>query len=365
MFQPNRKYSHLLLSVVTILALLCSPLSSHAADPRPTLPPAPEPPVTDPNTMNYGDITEHLNHQHGYTLSSIDAVLRTNRPSLQDSAVRRTALFAIDEVMHYKDPDAGKSAEVLDFLRNRTKLALYEIKGTVVTNGAVIWKLYNHAFIIRTASVTIAIDLTRGPSLLRDDPDLQESAKQIIDQCDILFVSHEHGDHTDQYVIDTFKAQGKPVILPGSLPRDGTTPHVVELSRGRHLKVVMFPGYQGDVVNNVPLIFTPEGMSFSHTGDLHQGNSTPINQWEWIDHVKDKWGVDVLMVNNWTPKIDQVVKGFGPELIIPGHENELGHGIDDRKPYWMSYERLRSIGYPYVIMCWGESYYYIPSATKN
>lgn len=353
----------MIISTAIALSMFFLQSYSHAADPRPTLPPAPEPVATDPNKMNYGDISIHLDHQHGYTLNMADAVLRANRPSLQDSAIRKTALFALDEVFHYKEPDAGKSAQVLGFFRNRLELAGYEMDKTKVTDGAVIWKLYDHAFVIRTASVTFAIDLTRG--IWWDNTDIQQLTRRIIDQCDTLFVSHEHGDHYDPFVIEAFKAQGKPVILPGTLERDGTTKHVIQLSQDRMLRVVMFPGYQGDVVNNVPIIYTPEGLSFAHTGDFHQSNSTPIKQWDWIDKVKEKWDVNVLMINNWAPKPQQVVQGFDPKLVIPGHENELGHGIDDRKPYWMSYERLQGIEYPFVVMTWGESYYYMPSGGQK
>jgi hypothetical protein len=131
------------------------------------------------------------------------------------------------------------------------------------------------------------------------------------------------------------------------------------------LKVIVYPGHQGeDIENNVSLVFTPEGLSFSHMGD--QSNS---NDFEWIDLVGKKHVVDVLMPNCWTTDIVRVVKGFQPAVVITGHENELGHTIDHREPYWLTYQRRegsdrfggsRELGYatPLILMTWGESFVY-------
>ena len=62
-----------------------------------------------------------------------------------------------------------------------------------------------------------------------------------------------------------------------------------------------------------------------------------------------------------------------PELVITGHENEMGHAIDHREPYWLTYQRKvgsdrfggsRLIGYdvPLLVMTWGEAYHYRPPA---
>jgi hypothetical protein len=61
----------------------------------------------------------------------------------------------------------------------------------------------------------------------------------------------------------------------------------------RELKVVIYPGHQGSkILNNVSLVFTPEGMSFCHTGD--QSNN---DDFAWIDKVSEYYWVDVLLPN--------------------------------------------------------------------
>ena len=72
--------------------------------------------------------------------------------------------------------------------------------------------------------------------------------------------------------------------------------------------------------------------------------------------------VDVLMTNSWAYYPEQrLAKGFRPGLIIPGHENELGHTIDHREPFWLNYVRLSGpLSFQWVQMAWGEKFQYIP-----
>ena len=87
--------------------------------------------------------------------------------------------------------------------------------------------------------------------------------------------------------------------------------------------------------------------------------------YDWIDYVSKNHLVDILLPPSWTNEIYRIVKGFDPKLIIPGHENELGHTIDDRVPFWydseyleLTYPELKSSDYPLILMTWGESYHY-------
>jgi L-ascorbate metabolism protein UlaG (beta-lactamase superfamily) len=203
--------------------------------------------------------------------------------------------------------------------------------------------------------------------------------ERLIEQCDVLFISHRHGDHAEEWVAQTFIDKGKPVVAPSEVWK-GKSIHkdIMHLQRVPHtlqtlpvkggkqlLKVVIYPGHQGEnIENNVSLVITPEGLSFSQMGD--QSNS---NDFEWIDEVGKNHVVDVLMPNCWTTDIVGVAKGFNPALIITGHENEMGHTIDHREPYWLTYQRregsdrfggTKGIGYetPLILMTWGESYHY-------
>ncbi len=72
-----------------------------------------------------------------------------------------------------------------------------------------VYKIYNEGIVARTASVTLAFDLARGwcqgKNVLPDALGVQ----QILDRCDILFLTHNHGDHVDPVVVDMFLKAGK------------------------------------------------------------------------------------------------------------------------------------------------------------
>ena len=128
--------------------------------------------------------------------------------------------------------------------------------------------------------------------------------------------------------------------------------------KGFNLKTVIYPGHQGtDIINNVYLVIDPSGLSFAHTGD--QSNTEDL---KWIENIKDFHSVNVLMVNSWGIDPDsRLISGFSPQLIICGHENEMGHSVDHREPYWLNYSRLgtQTIS-PWIHMTWGEKYNYQP-----
>lgn len=321
---------------------------------------------------------EFLNNQAKALLGQANIVFANHPPGWPEPTGRRSAFLLIDGVLH--DEFAPMRPPVQDFFKNRIKKAIDEIEQTEVIDGARIWKLYNHGFLVRTRSVTLGFDLVRGKSVRVEEFCIGDNDMgRIIDQCDVLFISHYHGDHAEEWVAQSFIDQGKPVVAPPAVWKGKPIhEHITHLERIPHtmqilpvqggkkeLKAVIYPGHQGEnIKNNVSLVFTPEGFSFSQMGD--QSND---HDFEWIDEVRYHHTVDVLMPNCWTTDIVRVAKGFHPAIIITGHENEMGHTIDHREPYWLTYQRKegsdrfggsRDIGYdtPLILMTWGESYHY-------
>jgi L-ascorbate metabolism protein UlaG (beta-lactamase superfamily) len=230
--------------------------------------------------------------------------------------------------------------------------------------------------VVKTPSVTIGFDIQRGLPKVEGFTLSQELIQPLIDAVDVLFISHIHNDHADELVAELFLAQNKPVVTPPDLwpdspiyakiihpQRDADLIQEIRLpSKGFSLKTVTCPGHQGDnILNNVYLVFSPEGMVFSHTGD--QSN---LDDFKWIDQIGDHYAVDVVMTNSWSvyPGL-RLANGFRPKLIIPGHENEMGHTIDHREPFWLNYQRLGdSVSFPWVQMAWGEKFHYFPDRLK-
>ncbi len=321
---------------------------------------------------------QFLNNQAEALLGEANQVLNNHPPAWPEPPARKSALLLLDGVLH--DVYAPYRSPVQKFLKSRLEQAVGEIEQTEVEYGARIWKLYNHGFVVRSPSVTLGFDLVTGKSVnVAGFPIEREVMDRLIGQCDVLFISHYHHDHAEEWVAQTFIDQGKPVIAPPTvwkdkaiyagithLERKSHTKQELPVQNGRHtLNVVVYPGHQGEnIENNVTLVFTPEGLSFSQMGD----QSNPYD-FEWIDEVKSHHHVDVLMPNCWTTDIVRVTRGFNPALVITGHENEMGHAIDHREPYWLSYQRKkgsdrfggrRDVGYdhPLILMTWGESYHY-------
>ena len=315
----------------------------------------------------WGDIDGFYNQQHKVTLGMVDEALMKYPPTLDEPLERRMAMLMLDGVLH--EEAAAKRTAVQDFLKRRVTKGIEQIRETQVKEGAMIWKLYNHGFVVRTQSITIGFDLVRGNLRAAKDFSVdKELYTQLIDECDVLFISHRHGDHADQWVAKTFIDKGKAVVAPPEvwkeepihekithLPREAHTVQELKI-HNKKLSVVNFPGHQGaQIENNVPLVITPEGISFIHTGD----QSGPENEWKWIDRIGKQHRVDVLFPNCWTPDILRMIKGMNPNLVITGHENEMGHTVDHRESNWLTYTRLKGAVNSYLLLTWGESFHYL------
>jgi L-ascorbate metabolism protein UlaG (beta-lactamase superfamily) len=326
----------------------------------------------DQKTDWWGDIDGYLNQQAKVSLTAVTDVFKLYPPEKEERLERKMAFLLIDNVLH--EEKAASRPAVHEFLQNQIKNAVDEIRSEKVKKGAVIWKLYNHSFVVKTKSTTIGFDIQRGLAGESGLSLTKELMQPLIDVVDVLFISHYHSDHTDEWIAEKFLEQGKFVISPPEVfasstiyskilhpDRDNQKMQELALpSKGVSLKFVNHPGHQGtDILNNVYLVFTPEGYSFAQTGD--QSNQ---KDFEWIDRVGDSHRVDVLFPNCWTSNPARLAKGFRPKLIITGHENEMGHTIDHREPFWLNANRWSEILTPRIQMAWGEKFHYLPAQFK-
>ena len=376
------KPSNVLLVIYLAVVGVQIPLSLHAGESTRS-----DSSVTiDPSLSEEDD--RYLNDQAQALLEEFNAVAAEYPPQLPEPLVRRAALLTLDGVFH--DVYAPFRPPVQEFLLSRIDRAIESMELTSVEEGAVIWKLYNDGFIVRTRSVTIAFDLytARG---VGDGPGYSEEAvDRIVRQCDALFVSHRHGDHADVRFAQEFIDTGKPVLAPETafskehiherVTHLRSIPHKVQevsIKGNQHLRVVAYPGHQGkDIENIVWLVTTPEGLTFVQTGDQFLSED-----FAWIDSVSQYHQVDVLFPQCWTLDLSRMADGMQPKLVIPGHENELGHTIGRRVPIWVDYRRKTGdmFGYwqwierhvksdepapgsgypqPLLVMTWGEWYHY-------
>jgi L-ascorbate metabolism protein UlaG (beta-lactamase superfamily) len=308
----------------------------------------------------------------------VDYILETYPPSIEEFPARRAALIRLDDILHIES--APRKAIVQRYYRHRLESAIEEIENTKVTQGMRIWKLYNHGFLVRTPTVSFTVDIVPGVVRVPEFSLPQDLMQRLVSQSDATFISHLHNDHANQQVARMFLAQHKPVIAPEGLwsetadlaagltyPKRSTdVTHSVPLKGGSQaLKVVAYPGHQSkSPIVNVHLITTPEGYTVVHTGD-QSGFEGPGGDFDWIAQIGRDHVVDALMVNCWTNELGRVIRGVNPELVITGHENEMGHTVDHREDYTQTYNHLFEVRYPFVLMTWGESYLYLKSPVRG
>jgi L-ascorbate metabolism protein UlaG (beta-lactamase superfamily) len=322
---------------------------------------------------------DYLDRQAKVFLDTVQSILTLYPPVLHEGRERGMAKLLMDAVFHEKYAAFRKPAQT--FFHTEISQLIKELKETKVEKGAKIWKVYNMGFIVRTKSVTLAFDLVGGETSKSPAFGLSAAELQhIVQQCDVLFISHKHADHANKAVTEYFLQMGKPVIAPDEIWKDEPVfskiihldripekAQKLKLSNNFVLDVIIYPGHQlHSADNNVALVKTPEGITVAHLGDqINEGDM--LIDYEWIDKIAQNHEVDILIPNAWTTDICRIVKGFNPKLVIPGHELELGHTVWDRLPYWgddqyleLNYAELKASKYPVVVMVWGESYTYLP-----
>ncbi len=279
-------------------------------------------------------------------------VLEAHPPTTEPGDERRLALFSLDALLHDVRLDDG--AAFRSYMDRVVRGVEAGLKTPFPAGAKVrVFRLYNDGFIVQTPSVTIGIDIIRGGSV--QNPFVTAGQlRPLVERCDVMFITHGHGDHADKEVARMFLEAGKEVIVPAELWKDLPAPlRVMRGSEGRSavetvgkLRVNAWPGAQGDVLNNVYAITTPEGTTVMHTGDQ--------------DYTSDVGAlgmkVDVLIVQSWMMPMAEFVAGIDPALVVCGHENEMGHTIDHREAWWLTFRRMEGVRVPYVVMAWGEAF---------
>lgn len=320
--------------------------------------------VSLPNTLlaqedvaYWGKEDAYLLRQAKYMYELVDEALDEYPPVVGAPTSRRLALYNLDAMLHETKYD--NSEPFKSFVSSRANKVIEDMLSPV-KRGMKIYKIYNDGFVARTKSVTIAFDVVRG-ALNGESIVSEEQIAAIVDRCDVLFLSHNHDDHVDRYVVDRFIAAGKPVVAASEILEgvEGVTHYrseteildkEVALKNGERLAVKIYPGHQSEMMCNVYAVTTPEGLTVAQTGDQYNKED-----FKWIATVKEQRpSIDALIINCWSMDIADAIKGFNPRYVLTGHENEMGHTIDHREAFWLTYQKLQPVEHDYVVMAWGE-----------
>lgn len=309
----------------------------------------------------WGNKQAYLQRQANVMFNIVDNVLDNTPPVTGAPHERQMVLANLDMLLH--DTCNDNSPALLGFLNGRVSKSVNKLAAPV-KSGYNLHKIYNAGFVAATPAAKIAFDIVRGEAdgqhLIADSV-----MSGLVDKCDMLFVTHNHPDHGDPAVVEMFLAAGKPVVAPHEfMPDESRIRHIrpadgevydgeVALPGGK-LKLLIFPGHQDELMNNLYVATTPDGYTFANIGDQYQSGNEDM---EWIPGITPRLPrVDVLMFNCWNTRIPEVIEAFNPVTAVSTHENEMGHTIDHREAFWLTFQKLRQIERDYVVMGWGECF---------
>lgn len=277
---------------------------------------------------------------------------------------RELILTYFDKIVHL-DEEITSNKNLNIFLNNRMKNIAEEIRIIRPKREIMVWKIYNHGFIIRDKQITIAFDIVPGVQDLQIN---KEYIKTISEKIDVLFISHIHSDHNDYSIAENVIHNGGAVVVPEYLWMDKnenfkialrdeeTKDSVYVKSKDCFVSYYTLPGHQGKLINNVYAVKMPSAGFIIHTGD--QANR---EDFKWIDTLYKNIKINILIANCWTTDLPGLVNGIRPDIVITGHENEMGHSIDHRESFEKSYKILENITGKKMILNWAEKYVYFLS----
>ena len=307
----------------------------------------------------HGKPDYYLQVQSEYTFKLVDEALDAFPPVVGAPIERKMALYNLDALLH--DTRNDNSEAFREFVNSRVTKLIADLDKPL-KRGMRVYKIYNEAFVVRTKSVTLAFDISRCRCRGHKDPILpMELVQKIVEKCDVMFLTHNHGDHVDGEVADLFIAAGKPVIATPNILVDkvgvthrrddeATEKFGLKLLSGKTIDVAILPGFQGKLLNNIYVVTTPEKYTVCHTGDMSGKGKD-----KYLADVKSALPqIDALIINCWTGGIAKVLPYFNPRYIVTGHENEMGHTIDHREAFWLTFAKMAEVPYDYVVTAWGE-----------
>jgi L-ascorbate metabolism protein UlaG (beta-lactamase superfamily) len=290
-----------------------------------------------------------------YDFSEIRENLLMHRPQSGNHEIRENSISSIDEMV-LNSYDQYK-VEIFDFYRLMREKAKIEIETERVEDGVTVWQIYNHGFLVRTSTVTLGFDL--DDHFFKDNFNL-DGLDFLADELDVLFISHNHGDHRYPPLVKIMKDRGKPVIdwiNPDTDPASFTI-NLGDSINEIYLYITKHEGLHS-ITNQMFEVVTPEGYKIFHTGDNQTSATLP-----------DIEDVDILLLNawvnesGWTSHITgsrNAINKIKPRVTLPGHILELGHHI--RGAYVVPYSDVFRVddidlGSDVYVLAWGERYHF-------
>lgn len=298
-----------------------------------------------------------------------------------EAGIRRYILRLVDYPVHLDNLSKDVSQKTKDvFLLTRDRYreraaiaAVSWLKTAAPAPGELaVFKVYNMCFILRTSERTIMLD----PCVYAPSP----VCKALVKAVDTFFITHPHGDHYSEAMIQEIVRQGKTLVTSYDVAPYVKSPvkmvvweNIFDPLDVDGIAVRTLAGHQNRkcpaaMPNNVyNLCF--DGWTVVTNGD----NSDRVLQ----DRLAEMPVPDLLIGASWNRiqyLMDDVraCEGWseGRTVLIPSHENEFGHRVQQRESYWESFtrtDRYNNPSYDYFPMWFldiGESML-MPTRKRN
>jgi len=365
-----------------------------------------------------GDLTTWITNTASFCRAQLDAY----PPSETHAQIRQSLFRLLDYPLHIDNYDAQTPRAAADVFVSAVRVQFDTAKNRVLTEltsqtaseGAAVWKLYNMGFVVKTRLHAFAIDIASGPRVcatpppaIKGDPRSPENRATIeawrdeidrmppvwtdaeidrlTDALDALFITHPHGDHYHPAIVCAMLRKRKPVVAPfdwtasrmGALaPRfDELRPAIESCFLSRTdtgdtpvdvagLRVAMLAGHQDKSTPNTVYWIESDGVRIVHNGDnCERGAEARLSNLP---------AAPIIFANCWSG-LPAFVSAVAPttgaaavrQTVIPGHENEMGHGVSHRESWRELYSRTdRLAGLPpsahVLVLGWGEKWAYAP-----
>nr|NQU92652.1 MBL fold metallo-hydrolase [Bacteroidota bacterium] len=183
---------------------------------------------------------------------------------------------------------------------------------------------------------------------------------ELVNQIQVLFISHNHADHYDQSIAASVIQNGGFVVVPTENSYMGNVP----MAAGDTLTISGLKIKAHSGLHSTPMriyeVTLPGGLNFLHTGDNQTSETLPE-----ID------SLDILLLNAWVNESGSASAVIGmhncisilePSIIIPGHIQEMGHAYMPGNPtsraiYEWAFEVDNvPVSSEIKVMTWGERY---------
>jgi len=291
-----------------------------------------------------------------------------NRRDKKNAEIRKNILKLLDYPLHVDNRSAYADPEMVEVFDKATEeylaggrgAALKWLEGKAPEPGKLeICKVYNMGYFLRTSERTFAIDIRWDGT--------EREAQKIAKKIDVIFLTHPHGDHFCETMLNAVVDEGKPIILPSDvLPayQGGSkiiiTDDIISPINIAGINIQVLRGDQGENVPNNIYILDFDGWRVVHQGDNARH--------EIEAKLSEMTAPDIVIAACWnkTHSILSALKAAQgadqrPLLYIPGHENEMQHTVDHRESYWELFNRADRLADPnfnyppYVLIDHGES----------